>query len=163
MIQSKSKKKNSNSELFEDLINNQKKDIPIDWKLSISDMKRICKYINTSIFDEKVCCIWNGYITNIHNSNKGTYVNFYFQNKKVALHRLLYSNYVSPLQTNEYLKCNCPNKGVCCNINHYEKYTYSQTSKDESKVEKKQNNKKEKIQLQIINQCEEEKLLVEFD
>lgn len=91
-------------------------------------MKRICKYIDTSIFDKNKCCLWNGYITNINNSNKGTYVNFYFRNKKVALHRLLYSNFVAPLNSSEYLKFNCDNKGICCNINHYEKYKYSKNN-----------------------------------
>jgi len=107
------------------LIEHQIRDVPSNWKLSINDIKRICKYIDTSIFHEEKCCLWNGYITNIHNSNKGTYVNFYFKNKKVPLHRLLYSNFVTPLDSSEYLKFNCENKGTCCNINHYEKYKYS--------------------------------------
>ena len=119
--------KNSN-EIFKELIKRQLPDVPAQWKLNINDMKRICKYINTSIFDTETCCIWNGYITNINNSNKGTYVNFYFRNKKVALHRLLYSNFVAPLDSSEYLKFNCENKGICCNINHYEKYKYSKNN-----------------------------------
>src|SRR5579875_96341 len=115
--------KNSN-EIFKELIQRQLPNIPIQWKLGINDIKRICKYINTSIFDKKNCCIWNGYVTNFNNSVKGSYINFYFRNKKVALHRLLYSNFVEPLGTDEYLKFNCPNKGRCCNINHYDKYKY---------------------------------------
>lgn len=112
--------KNSN-EIFKELIKRQLPDIPSQWKLNINDMKRICKYIESSIFNKGECCIWRGYITNMNNSNKGTYVNFYFRNKKVALHRLLYSNFVAPLDSSEYLKFNCDNKGICCNINHYEK------------------------------------------
>jgi hypothetical protein len=107
-------------------------------------MKRICKYIDTSIFDQANCCIWNGYITNMNNSNKGTYVNFYFRNKKVALHRLLYSNFVAPLDSSEYLKFNCDNKGICCNINHYEKYKYS---KSNGIVKKEQKHKEPKKKL----------------
>ena len=115
--------KNSN-EIFKELIKKQLPDVPSQWKLNINDMKRICKYISTSIFDKNTCCMWNGYITNMNNSNKGTYVNFYFRNKKVALHRLLYSNFVAPLDSSKYLKFNCDNKGSCCNINHYEIYKY---------------------------------------
>lgn len=109
--------------LLKELVKNQLKNVPVKWKLELSDIKRISKYIDNSIFDPTECSIWNGYITN-NNSNKGSYVNFYFKNKKIALHRLLYSNYVVPLADNEYLKYKCNNKGKCCNINHYEKYTY---------------------------------------
>src|SRR3984885_3781150 len=134
-ISSKETNKNSN-EIFKELIKKQLSNIPVQWKLGINDMKRICKYINTSIFDTDKCCIWKGYITNINNSSKGTYVNFYFRNKKVALHRLLYSNFIAPLNSNEYLKFNCDNKGICCNINHYEKYKYLKTIKETDVVKK---------------------------
>lgn len=117
---------NSNK-IFKELIKRQLPNVPSQWKLNINDMKRICKYIETSIFGDN-CCVWTGYITNMNNSNKGTYVNFYFRNKKVALHRLLYSNFVAPLDNSEYLKFSCDNKGICCNVNHYEKYKYSKNT-----------------------------------
>jgi hypothetical protein len=163
-IGKKTKMKNNN-ELFKELIENQLPDIPNHWRLGINDMKRICKYINSSIFDSDQCCLWNGYITNMHNSNKGTYVNFYFQNKKVALHRLLYSNYVAPLSSNEYLKFNCDNKGICCNINHYEKYKYTKTNKINLQTEVKKVVKKESIDVKIINKnsSNNEKLFIDFD
>lgn len=137
----------SSNEIFKSLIKNQLSDVPIQWKLNISDMKRICKYVNTSIFDKHKCCIWNGYITNVNNSNKGTYINFYFKKKKVALHRLLYSNFVAPLDSSEYLKFNCDNKGICCNVNHYEKYKYSKIiglplNNKESKIKEKKKDQK---------------------
>lgn len=116
--------KNDKNKILQELIEKQLSNISSEWKLNINDMKRICKYIDISIFDESNCCIWNGYITEINNSNKSTYVNFYFKDKKIALHRLLYSNYVTPLNSNEYLKFNCENKGTCCNVNHYQKYQY---------------------------------------
>jgi hypothetical protein len=115
--------------IFEELIAKQLDTVPLEMKLSVSDMKRICKYIKTSIFGDE-CCFWYGYVTNA-NTNKGIYVNFYFKSKKVALHRLLYSNFVAPLTESEYLKINCPNRngsGVCCNVNHYEKYHYIHTN-----------------------------------
>ena len=154
--------KNSN-EIFKELIKRQLPDVPTQWKLNINDMKRICKYINTSIFDEKNCCLWNGYITNINNSNKGTYVNFYFRNKKVALHRLLYSNFVAPLDSSEYLKFNCENKGICCNINHYEKYKYSKNNIVIIKKETKQKESKKDVKEITIGATDPDDLIVNFD
>ena len=154
--------KNSN-EIFKELIRKQLADIPSQWKLNINDIKRICKYINTSIFDRKTCCIWNGYITNMNNTNKGTYVNFYFRNKKVALHRLLYSNFVAPLNSSEYLKFNCENKGVCCNINHYEKYKYTQNTNVVKKEHKYKEPKKEIREIIIVGAEDHEKLIVDFE
>jgi len=158
----KTKSSNSN-EIFKELIKYQLSDIPAQWKLNINDMKRICKYIDTSIFDNNKCCIWNGYITNMNNSNKGTYVNFYFRNKKVALHRLLYSNFVAPLDSSEYLKFNCNNKGICCNINHYEKYKYSKNNSLAKKEPKHKESKKEMKDIIIIGSDDPTKLIINFD
>lgn len=124
----KGRKSKANKDIFNELLENQLPNVPNEWKLQINDMKRVCKYIDNSIFSKESCCPWKGYITNKHNLDKGTYVNFYFRNKKVALHRLLYSNFVAPLDSSEYLKFNCENKGICCNVYHYEKYKYSKTS-----------------------------------
>ena len=116
------------NDLLRELISKQLKNVvPPSKKLQYSDLKRICKYIDRSIFldehaDSKNCCLWNGYITNENNSNKGTYVNFFYKNRKMALHRLLYINFVGELLSNEYLKFKCENKGKCCNINHLEKF-----------------------------------------
>jgi hypothetical protein len=140
----------SDGKMLREMIQRQLPDVPPEWRLSVNDMKRICKYINSSIFDPEKCSIWNGYITNMNNNNKGTYINFYFKNKKVALHRLLYSNYVSPLTPTEYLKFNCDNKGICCNVNHYEKYKYSRVKRDIYKSEKK-TKKTEDIQIGTDN------------
>lgn len=108
---------------YTDLIDKQLKNIPFDKKLSFFDIKRIDKNLNSSIFHPLDCSIWNGYITN-NNNNKGIYVNFYFNKKKVALHRLLYINYVGDLFDNEYIKFSCINKGKCCNVNHMKKFSY---------------------------------------
>jgi hypothetical protein len=125
----------SSSDICYEMINKQIADVPRKWKLSESDMSRICQRIDDSIFSEdpNKCCIWKGYITNATNSDKGTYVNFYYNRKKMALHRLLYANFVAPLKSNEYIKFKCKNKGTCCNVNHYEKYTYSSSAKKISK------------------------------
>jgi hypothetical protein len=126
----KRKKSVNNSDLLKELMFRQLKNIPVEKKLQYQDLKRICKYINLSIFDEKNCCEWNGYITNANKSDKGTYVNFYFRKKKAALHRLLYINFIGELSDDEYLKFNCENKGVCCNIKHIKKFRYAKKESD---------------------------------
>lgn len=102
-----------NNNILIDLIQYQKKDLSFDKKLLYNDLKRISKYLIISIFHDE-CSIWNGYIA----SAKNSYINFYFNKKKNALHRLLYINYIDNLEDNEYIKFICNNKGVCCNINH---------------------------------------------
>ena len=54
-------------------------------RLRPNDIHRIVQHTDNSIFDEDKCCLWTGYITNLKNKRKGTYINFYFRNKKVAL------------------------------------------------------------------------------
>jgi len=149
------------NDIFKELIQNQITNLQSEWKLNINDMKRICKYIHSSIFDPEKCCIWNGYITNINNKNKGTYVNFYFKNKKVALHRLLYSNFVNQLATDEYIKFNCENKGICCNVHHYKKYKYI---KNNSPVMKKpQPTAKKSDMINMICENDPKNLILDFD
>jgi len=125
------------NDILKDLINKQLKNVPLSKKLQYSDLKRISKYINTGIMGDQ-CCLWDGYITNA-NSSKGTYINFFYKKKKMALHRLLYINYVGNLSSNEYLKFTCENKGSCCNVNHLEKYKY-QTNEECKKINKKKDN-----------------------
>jgi len=105
-----------------ELLKNQLKNVCHTKRLTFKDITRIVKNIDTSLFSEDKCCIWNGYITNLKNIKKGTYINFYFKKKKVALHRLLYANFVGNINDNEYLKFSCDNRGKCCNINHLVKY-----------------------------------------
>ena len=100
-----------------DLIINQRNIINNNMRLSYNDLKRISKYLITSIFNNNDCCIWNGYLSTIKN-NKHNYINFFFNKKKYSLQRLLYINYIDDLNNNEYIKYNCDNKGSCCNINH---------------------------------------------
>ena len=124
---------------FNELLKKQLSGIHSDKKLNYNDIKRISKFIKTSIFDKKNCSLWNGYITNENNNSKGTYINFYFNKKKIALHRLLYINYIGYLSDNEYLKYSCENKGKCCNIFHMKKYTYINKN-DSNKLKNSQDN-----------------------
>jgi len=114
--------------ILEELDSHQLKNVHRERKLRFKDLRRITKYINTSIFDKHNCCMWGGYVTNESNSKRGTYVNFFFRNKKVALHRLLYENFVGELGDESYIKFNCEDmnhNGKCCNIQHMVKYKYN--------------------------------------
>lgn len=126
-------------ELLKELIKNQKKNCVSDYKLTLSDLKRISNNLDKNIFDSKECCIWKGYITNENNNKRAKYINFYYNHKKIALHRLLYINFVDNLEKNEYIKYECSNKGKCCNIHHFKKI--SKNKKKINKLDKKISNK----------------------
>ena len=107
--------------------------IPASKKLRPNDIHRITQHTDNSIFDEEKCCLWTGYITNLKNKRKGTYINFYFRDKKkVALHRLLYANFKGDISNKDYIKYSCPNKGKCCNINHMVKFEYNSNDSEDS-------------------------------
>lgn len=138
-----SKNNRSTEKIFRELVSKQLRNIPTNKKLQLSDIKRIARRISGPISDPNKCSIWSGYITNINNAAKGTYVNFYFRKKKVALHRLLYINFIGDLDDDEYLKFNCDNKGKCCNVHHMNKFKYNsfdnaQIVDTTSKIQKKE-------------------------
>ena len=108
------------------MLNKQLKNVNAQNKLNFNDIKRISKFLTTSIFSEDNCSLWTGYITNENNNLKGTYINFYYNKKKIALHRLLYENYIDKINEDDYIKFTCINKGKCCNINHLKKYRPNQ-------------------------------------
>jgi hypothetical protein len=152
------------NKMINEMVNKQLKDVPIEDKMQFSDMKRLCKYFKQSLFDEDGCTVWNGYITNTNNPYKGIYINFYFRRKRVALHRLLYKNYVGHVDNSCFVRLLCKNGKTCCNINHmmkFEKRTYQYPKKmidDNVKNTKtKNNNNKSKILLDNVN------LSVDFD
>lgn len=123
------------------LIKNQRDTIPINKKLSYNDLKRISKYLQSNIFNNENCSLWTGYITIINHDEHKSYINFYFNGKKHALHRLLYINFIGNLDDSEYIKfnCNCCNKGKCCNLNHF--YKINENINDEIKLEFKKEDK----------------------
>jgi hypothetical protein len=147
-----------------ELIKKQLIGIPSNKKLNYNDIKRISKFIKTSIFDKKKCSLWDGYITNLNEHSKGTYINFYFNKKKIALHRLLYINYIGQLSDNEYLKFSCENKGKCCNIYHMKKYTYTNKNDSSSKLKncQKNNNKNNDLGEPVQINIDKKKLIVEI-
>lgn len=109
-----------NNNIFQELIKKQRKNLNSDKKLSLSDLKRIASYLNSSIFTNE-CSFWNGYITisKLSVKTETAFVNFFFNGKKQALHRILYYNFIDDLNENEYLKFSCENKGKCCTIAHF--------------------------------------------
>jgi hypothetical protein len=114
-----------------DLKRKQLLNVPSSKAFRPGDIRRIVLHTNVSIFDKENCSIWTGYITNLKNKSKGTYINFYFRNKKkVALHRLLYANFKGDIGAHEYVKYSCSNKGRCCNINHMVKMEYNSAELD---------------------------------
>lgn len=126
-----SKKKQMERE--RELKNKQLPNIPSSKKLRPNDIHRIVQHTDNSIFDEEKCCLWTGYITNLKNKRKGTYINFYFRDKKkVALHRLLYANFKGEISNKDYIKYSCSNKGKCCNINHMVRFEYNSNEKEDS-------------------------------
>jgi len=124
-IKTKNKDDKSSTDFLKELLTNQLKNINPSKRLNYNDIKRISKFLSSSIFDPNQCSLWTGYITNEKNQSKGTYINFYFNQKKIALHRLLYLNFIGDIINTEYLKFSCPNKGKCCNIHHLKKYSYN--------------------------------------
>ena len=117
-------------------------------RLEHNDIKRIINNINSDPFDEKECCLWNGYITKSSNSN---YINFFFKGRKLALHRVLFLNYKDDLDDKSYLKYICNNKGICCNINHIVKCNNrNELDNDDKNIIKKDDNK-EKNNIITIN------------
>ena len=123
ILENNKKKELKNREI--ELKNLQLPDVLGSKKLRSSDITKIVKNTNISLFDKKECCLWTGYIT--RSKNNGSYINFYFKNKKkTALHRLLYANFKGDLGEDYYIKYTCENKGICCNINHMVKYKYDE-------------------------------------
>jgi len=135
---------NNKNDILKELIKNQRKNIKVNDKLSLSDMNRISNNLEQSILGQNECSIWKGYITNNNSTNRSKYINFYFNHKKTALHRLLYINYVDKLEKNEYIKYTCKNKGICCNINHLKKSkknNLKKIKKNNTNIKKSNNNK----------------------
>lgn len=152
---------NNNNNFLKEMLTKQIKTVNSSKKLSYNDIKRISKFLNISIFDEEQCSLWTGYITNEKNQSKGTYINFYFNKKKIALHRLLFLNYIGEISNEEYIKFSCENKGKCCNINHMKKYSYNKKI-EENIQEKNGNEQASKTDSKLHINIDKKKLIIEF-
>lgn len=96
------------------LIKNQRSDIKKSGnynKMNFRDLKRLDTYIEGNIFNEDDCIRYNGEL------KKNTAI-FSFKGKKVSLHRLLFHNFKRHIIRSDIIKFKCPNKGLCCNLDH---------------------------------------------
>jgi hypothetical protein len=148
------------SEILSELFNKQLKKIPIEKKLSYSDLERLVKYIDNSIFDKNKCCLWTGYVTNSNVKKKVKYVNFYFRKKKTALHRMLYINFVKYFDSDGYITFSCDNKGKCCNVNHmiYHEYTKKPDNLNNENNENNENNNSDETSDEDLNSDSDESI-----
>ena len=152
----------SKNKILVELINNQIENIDNDKKLDVKSLQRISRNVENSLFSNE-CVFWQGYITYIQSTDVH-YINFFFNGKKHALHRLLYLNFIGDLKKNEYLKYKCDNKGKCCNINHILKINSKKKSLEKDENEKKinvNNNDKNTIEL-ISDKNKNDKLIIIF-
>ena len=101
---------NKDTIIFDELIKKQLKNINDELKLNYNDLKRLSLKIEKSIFDKEECCLLK---------NNDNNINFYLNKKKVSLHRLLYINFIGPLDKKTYIKTTCKNIKICYNINHF--------------------------------------------
>jgi hypothetical protein len=110
---------NNRDEIVNKLFAKQIDNVDPKYRLNAKDIIRLSSYIGSDPFSETECCKWKGAISK--SSHQSKYINFWFNKKKQALHRILYLNYKGELSKNKYLRFNCSNasmRGVCCNINH---------------------------------------------
>ena len=87
------------NKLLTELCLKQRKKADKKYLLELNDLIRLLKNINTSIFNNNECVLWNGYLTKCNN-NKSCYVNFYLKKRKLALHRILYINFIFAYHSN---------------------------------------------------------------
>jgi len=125
---------------------NQLKEVKKEHKLKYFDIRRISNFLTTSMFDSTKCSVWKTYKDDPISVKSNIHINFYFNKKKMSLHRLLYTNFVDILDDNEYLKFTCLSKGKCCNINHMKKFKYNEKSNSlENSIKLKKINSTENI------------------
>ena len=79
-------------EIVNKLFKNQLKNVDHKYRLNTKDIIRLSSYINSDPFSETECCKWRGAISKSTHQSK--YINFWFNKKKQALHRILYLNYI---------------------------------------------------------------------
>lgn len=107
--------------IYEELCELQCQDCEDRFKFQKKHLKRLTKYIDSSIVGDE-CCMWTGYICNTK-KNRIPHINFNINNKKYNLHRLIGYNFLG-MKSNQYIKYTCENKGRCLNINHYQLFDY---------------------------------------
>jgi hypothetical protein len=148
---------NNRDEIVNKLFANQINNVDPKYRLNAKDIVRLSSYIGSDPFSETECCKWKGAISK--SSHQSKYINFWFNKKKQALHRILYLNYKGELPKNKYLRFSCPNanmRGICCNINHLDLINKEDEdnvqNENANKIEEKKDDKKmDKKNDQIVN------------
>jgi len=108
-------------------------------RITSREVLRMLKNIDGNIFGNE-CVVWKGHLTNVNNPRKGIHINFFFRDKKLALHRLLYHNLVEHIEKSTYIAYTCKNKGKCLCLKHM-KHKKKEYIYKESKKELKKDNK----------------------
>ena len=99
-------------------------DIGLYGKLNFEDLKRVDKSISGDITNSKDCCLYNGTVVGEN------YSTFSYKGKKTSLIRILYHNLVADNKPDMKVKWSCENKGLCCNLSHFD-----MVSKETPKIE----------------------------
>ena len=121
----------SRQDNLRNLLCTQRKDVPdigLYGKLTFEDWKRIDLTISGDITKSIGCCLYNGVTVG------GNYCTFSFRGKKTSLLRILYHNLIEDLDPSMRIKHTCENKGICCNLSHFNMIS-DETSEIEEKSE----------------------------
>jgi len=117
-------RKMSVADLQNELIRNQRPDVPLHMKLNLKDLKRMAENLTGSILNPdpgpEACAFWIAHVANQDKTSKGPYGTIFFKEKRRAVHRINYENFRGPLKPGEILTQICKNKGICQNVYHYE-------------------------------------------
>jgi hypothetical protein len=105
---------------LQELIDNQLTNVRQSKRLYFIDLQNIINNVESSLFNENKCCIWNGKMSSMFYPYNNAYMKIIYKNRKHSLQRLLYENYVGEILHNTYIKYTCNNNKIknCCNIKH---------------------------------------------
>ena len=139
---------------LQELIDNQLKNVRQSKRLYFIDLQNIINNVESSLFDDSKCCIWNGKMSIMSYPYKNTYMKIMYKNRKNSLQRLLYENYIGEIIHTNYIKYTCGSNKTrnCCNINHMTCISDNKFKKDVLK-----RNYKEKRRNKIIKYKKNEK------
>lgn len=137
----------SKQDELKNLLCYQRRDVPdigLYGKLNFEDMKRIDRTIYGDITNSKGCCLYNGTIV----GNK--YSTFSFNGKKTSLIRMLYHNFINDIDPNKRVEWSCKNKGLCCNLSHFDMVLKDIPEKEENLILGGENQENKKIDENIF-------------
>ena len=119
-------------------------DIGLYGRLSFDDLKRIDRTISGDITNSDNCCLYTGTIV------RDKYSTFSYKGKKTSLIRLLYHNLVEDVDPTMKIEWSCENKGICCNLSHFDMVSKETPEKEEISNCHTENNEKEEKEENIF-------------